>query len=227
MTAPIGEAAIVPWSVRWAWLYAPSWASVAFAVRAGALLSRLTAMWMEMDSPQWLPLTMWGVATSTREEPLSKVRWRLVGTGCGMRHLADNSASQSVAQWLYENAASMVRSVRTGRGVPEQVLSHYLGRHLQAMSLGLWIRALRDVSHGMGVSPPVAMRIAVFLRKWLRNGVELAGLAGRVLANLQSYHRATPDVERALQGIVENAFLSGNAIISGAPDPAIRHPRGA
>jgi hypothetical protein len=144
-----------------------------------------------------------------------------------MRHLADNSASQSVAQWLYENAASMVRSVRTGRGVPEQVLSHYLGRHLQAMILGLWIIALRDVSHGMGVSPPVAMRIAVFLRKRSRNGVESAGLAGRVLANLQSHHRATPDVERALQGIVESAFLSGNAIISGAPDPAIRHPRGA
>ncbi|MBB2202217.1 FUSC family protein [Gluconacetobacter tumulisoli] len=144
-----------------------------------------------------------------------------------LRHLADRSASQPASQWLYENAASMVRSVRTCRGVPAETLRHYLGRHLQAMILGLWIIALRDASHGDGVSRPAAARVAVFLRQWSREGEAAAGRARRVLADLQSYHRATPEVERALLGIVENAFLPGNVTTSGAPDRAIHHPRGA
>ncbi|NVN10665.1 FUSC family protein [Nguyenibacter vanlangensis] len=67
------------------WLYAPSWSNVAFALRtaAAALLSLLIAMWLELDSPQWAPLTVWVVATSTRGETLSKARWRLVGTATG------------------------------------------------------------------------------------------------------------------------------------------------
>lgn len=72
-------------SERWRWLFAPSFANLGFAIRTSvaAMLSLLIAMWMEMDSPQWAPLTVWVVATASRGETLSKARWRLVGTVVG------------------------------------------------------------------------------------------------------------------------------------------------
>ncbi|NHN87076.1 FUSC family protein [Acetobacter conturbans] len=71
---------------HWAWLLAPSAANVGFAVRTScaAIFSLMVAMWMELGSPQWAPLTVWVVATTSRGESISKSRWRLVGTitGC-------------------------------------------------------------------------------------------------------------------------------------------------
>lgn len=73
---------------RWSWLFAPSRADLGFAVRTScaAVLSLLIAMWMELGSPQWAPLTVWTVATASRGESFSKARWRLAGTvvGCGV-----------------------------------------------------------------------------------------------------------------------------------------------
>ncbi|CAP53981.1 putative fusaric acid resistance protein [Gluconacetobacter diazotrophicus PA1 5] len=70
---------------RLSWLYAPSKEDFAFALRTAlaAILSLLIAMWMELDSPQWAPLTVWVVAQSSRGESLSKARWRVVGTLVG------------------------------------------------------------------------------------------------------------------------------------------------
>ncbi|MCI2008988.1 MAG: FUSC family protein [Acetobacter peroxydans] len=78
-------ASLPVWSDRWRWLTAPAMADLGFALRntLAALLSLLIAMWMELDSPQWAPLTVWVVATASRGESLSKARWRLVGTGVG------------------------------------------------------------------------------------------------------------------------------------------------
>ncbi|MBS4074476.1 FUSC family protein [Ameyamaea chiangmaiensis] len=69
-----------------AWLYAPSPASLLFAVRttAAAIISLLIAMWMELDSPQWSAMTVWIVAQNSRGESLSKSRWRVVGTAVGV-----------------------------------------------------------------------------------------------------------------------------------------------
>ncbi|MBB2203339.1 FUSC family protein, partial [Gluconacetobacter tumulisoli] len=76
-----------PWGGSWRWLMAPSLADLGFAVRTSlaAELSLLIAIWMELDSPQWAPLSVWVVATASRGESLSKARWRLAGTlvGCG------------------------------------------------------------------------------------------------------------------------------------------------
>ncbi|WP_310888907.1 FUSC family protein [Gluconacetobacter dulcium] len=73
---------------RWNWLFAPARADLGFAVRTAcaAILSLLIAMWMELGSPQWAPLTVWTVATASRGESFSKARWRLAGTvvGCGV-----------------------------------------------------------------------------------------------------------------------------------------------
>lgn len=73
------------WGDRWRWLTAPAMADLGFALRntLAAMLSLLIAMWMELDSPQWAPLTVWVVATASRGESLSKARWRLAGTGVG------------------------------------------------------------------------------------------------------------------------------------------------
>ncbi|MFT9066424.1 MAG: FUSC family protein [Acetobacter syzygii] len=73
------------WARKLAWLVAPSWGDVAFAVRSAfaAGLSLVIAMAMELDSPQWAPLTVWVVAQSSRGESLSKARWRIAGTVLG------------------------------------------------------------------------------------------------------------------------------------------------
>lgn len=70
---------------RWSWLFAPSRADLGFALRTScaAILSLLIAMWMELGSPQWAPLTVWTVATASRGESFSKARWRLAGTVVG------------------------------------------------------------------------------------------------------------------------------------------------
>ncbi len=70
---------------RFSWIYAPSLPDLAFALRTSlaAIISLLIAMWMELDSPQWAPLTIWVVAQSSRGESLSKARWRIVGTLVG------------------------------------------------------------------------------------------------------------------------------------------------
>lgn len=73
------------WLRKLQWLRAPSIGDVTFAVRSSlaAGLSLLIAMWMELDSPQWAPLTVWVVAQSSRGESLSKARWRIAGTVLG------------------------------------------------------------------------------------------------------------------------------------------------
>lgn len=74
------------WREKLKWLLEPSVGDIAFALRSAlaAGLSLLIAMWMELDSPQWAPLSVWVVAQSSRGESLSKARWRILGTlvGC-------------------------------------------------------------------------------------------------------------------------------------------------
>ncbi|WP_323993151.1 FUSC family protein [Nguyenibacter sp. L1] len=134
-----------------------------------------------------------------------------------LRLLAKTSATQTIAQWLYENAASMVRSVRTCRGAPDDTLKHYLARHLQAMVLGLWIIELRDALQGASLSRQTAARLRVFLQRWSQQGEGSVGLARLTLADLQAHTHAqahaTPEIIRALRGIIDNAPLSRESIV--------------
>lgn len=70
----------------WRWLYAPTPAALAFAIRTtlAAQLSLIIAMWMELDDPQWAPMTVWIVAQGSRGESLSKSKWRIAGTAVGV-----------------------------------------------------------------------------------------------------------------------------------------------
>ncbi|MCX5614335.1 FUSC family protein [Bombella saccharophila] len=67
------------------WLFAPSLNAFFFALRTtvAACLALGIALWLELDSPIWAPMTVWSVAQLTRGESLSKARWRIIGTLIG------------------------------------------------------------------------------------------------------------------------------------------------
>nr|WP_194299796.1 FUSC family protein [Acetobacter conturbans] len=85
------------------WLYAPSPASLGFAVRTScaALLALVIAMWMELDDPQWAAMTVWIVAQGSRGESLSKSRWRLVGTAIGVIMSITLISAFPQSPWLF------------------------------------------------------------------------------------------------------------------------------
>ncbi|QDH13208.1 FUSC family protein [Formicincola oecophyllae] len=87
----------------WAWLLAPSWPNVLFAVRttAAALLALGLAMYMELDSPGWTCITVWAVAAPSRGETVSKARWRLMGTALGTTMALTFTALLPQAPWLF------------------------------------------------------------------------------------------------------------------------------
>lgn len=67
------------------WLFSPSQDAFFYAARTtfAALVALVIALWMELDSPQWAPMTVWIVAQGTRGETLSKAKWRIYGTIIG------------------------------------------------------------------------------------------------------------------------------------------------
>ncbi|EUK18907.1 FUSC family protein [Commensalibacter papalotli (ex Servin-Garciduenas et al. 2014)] len=70
---------------KWQWLYAPSKPALGFACRTGvtSIVALYIALWMEMSSPFWAPLTVWMVSLLTPEESNAKSRWHLFGTILG------------------------------------------------------------------------------------------------------------------------------------------------
>ncbi|GBQ17053.1 FUSC family protein [Komagataeibacter rhaeticus] len=87
---------------RFRWLYAPRAVDLGFAVRTtiAALLALVLALWMEMDDPQWAPMTTWIVAQNSRGQSLSKARWRLLGTLGGAVVGVGLIAALPQASWL-------------------------------------------------------------------------------------------------------------------------------
>ncbi|MDI2090145.1 FUSC family protein [Commensalibacter oyaizuii] len=70
---------------KWKWLYAPSSSALGLAFRTAftSLFALYVALWMEMDSPFWAPLTVWMVALITPQESNAKAKWHLFGTILG------------------------------------------------------------------------------------------------------------------------------------------------
>lgn len=70
---------------KWQWLYTPKKSAIGFVCRTGitSIIALYIALWMEMSSPFWAPLTVWMVALLTPEESNSKARWHLFGTLLG------------------------------------------------------------------------------------------------------------------------------------------------
>ncbi|WP_130731180.1 FUSC family protein [Komagataeibacter xylinus] len=87
---------------RFRWLYAPRLADFGFALRTtiAALLALVLALWMEMDDPQWAPMTTWIVAQNSRGQSMSKARWRLLGTCLGAVAGVALIAAMPQSAWL-------------------------------------------------------------------------------------------------------------------------------
>ncbi|QEO16498.1 FUSC family protein [Acetobacter vaccinii] len=92
-----------------AWLLSPSPSALRFAVCStiAALLSLVIAMWMELDDPQWAPMTVWIVAQGSRGESLSKARWRLVGTMGGVVMSITVISAFNQQPWLFFPALAL------------------------------------------------------------------------------------------------------------------------
>lgn len=69
------------WVVRQKWLYAPSLLNFGYALRTtiASLIALGIALWWELGSPQWAPLTVWMIAQGSRGKSLAKARWHMFG----------------------------------------------------------------------------------------------------------------------------------------------------
>lgn len=85
------------------WVYAPSTATLTFALRntLAACLAIGIAFWMELDSPAWAAMTVWAVAQATRGESQSKAKWRIIGTITGAVASIALMAAAPQAPWLF------------------------------------------------------------------------------------------------------------------------------
>lgn len=101
----------------------------AFRTTVAALLSLGLALELQLESPQWAPMTVWVVAQSTRGESLSKARWRAVGTIGGAAVAVILIASFTQSPVLFVAALSIWIGLCTGFAV--------LTRNFRAYSLVL------------------------------------------------------------------------------------------
>ncbi|MBB2203320.1 FUSC family protein, partial [Gluconacetobacter tumulisoli] len=131
-----------------------------------------------------------------------------------LRAVARLHDRSSVQSWLAAQADSMVRAVRTGRDVPRDQMLGYMGRHLDAMTLGLWVIELRDAALAADIPDGVRARLRVFLRAWTRRGADARDIGRQVLDDLHRRPDVTPGVLAALQGLTD----AGNR--SPTPRPA-------
>ncbi|MCI1316194.1 MAG: FUSC family protein [Acetobacter sp.] len=69
------------WIARQKWLYAPSLLNFGYAFRTtiASLIALGIALWWELGSPQWAPLTVWMIAQGSRGKSLAKARWHMFG----------------------------------------------------------------------------------------------------------------------------------------------------
>ncbi|MFT8803620.1 MAG: FUSC family protein [Acetobacter aceti] len=69
------------WVARQKWLYAPSLLNFGYALRTtiASLIALGIALWWELGSPQWAPLTVWMIAQGSRGKSLAKARWHMFG----------------------------------------------------------------------------------------------------------------------------------------------------
>ncbi|MBV1838675.1 FUSC family protein [Acetobacter estunensis] len=73
------------WMGRLRWLIAPDIFNFGYALRTtlAALIALGIALWWELGSPQWAPLTVWMIAQGSRGKSLAKARWHMFGMVVG------------------------------------------------------------------------------------------------------------------------------------------------
>ncbi|WP_173570157.1 FUSC family protein [Acetobacter conturbans] len=85
LSAPFGSGPLGKWIARQKWFYAPSLLNFGYALRTtiASLIALGIALWWELGSPQWAPLTVWMIAQGSRGKSLAKARWHMFGMVVG------------------------------------------------------------------------------------------------------------------------------------------------
>ncbi|MFT8717796.1 MAG: FUSC family protein [Acetobacter sp.] len=85
LSGPFGSGPLGQWILRQKWFYAPSLLNFGYALRTtlASLIALGIALWWELGSPQWAPLTVWMIAQGSRGKSLAKARWHMFGMVVG------------------------------------------------------------------------------------------------------------------------------------------------
>ncbi|XAE42888.1 FUSC family protein [Nguyenibacter vanlangensis] len=188
---------------RLKWLYAPSAEAAIFALRTtvAALLALMIALWMELDSPQWAPMTVWIVAQGSRGESLSKARWRLVGTAVGAVAAVALTAAFPQAPWLFVPAIGLWIGLCAGLAT--------LVRNFRAYALVLSGYTCAIIAFDAIRSPDDVFLIALSRSTYIVLGIACEGLvAGLFSPDLADTAR------RKIRATLQTALSGGTAAIA-------------
>ncbi|MDG6094480.1 FUSC family protein [Acetobacter sp. AN02] len=193
------------------WLIAPTVPALAFAVRttAAALLALVIALWMELDDPQWAPMTVWIVAQGSRGESLSKARWRIVGTIFGVISSITLIAAFPQQPWLFFPALS----IWLGLCCMMATLVH----NFRAYALVLMGYTCAIIALGAQHDPEHVFLIAMSRATYIYLGIACEGVLAALFA-----HNLAEMAHRTMRAKLRSALIS----VTGAIGPLLEgHPQ--
>nr|WP_269150897.1 FUSC family protein [Acetobacter sicerae] len=93
-----------------------------------------------------------------------------------LRDLTYPRSRMSERAWLIMNADSMVRTVRTARNVPDDVVFARFSQHMAIMTVGMYVIEVQERAQSKASSPWLARRLQVFLRLWRQDQERAAAI---------------------------------------------------
>lgn len=167
------------------WIYAPSSSAFIFALRTtiASFIALTIAMWLQMDSPKWAPMTVWVCARNTsRGETISKANWRGVGTIFGAIAAVFFIAVFPQQPWLFNIAVCIFVAVCVWFGTCMQSFKAY------AMVLAGYTCAI--IAFGSVGNPDGTFMLAMSRTTYILLGVFADSIVGRFFDfNIDSHAR--------------------------------------
>lgn len=157
------------------WIYAPSSSAFLFALRTtiASFLALAIALWLQMDSPKWAPMTVWVCARNTsRGETISKAYWRAVGTVFGVVAAIFFMAVFPQQAWLFDLTVSLFVAVCVWFGTCMQSFKAY------AMVLAGYTCAI--IAFGSTNDPQGIFMLAMSRGTYILLGVFADSFVGRI-----------------------------------------------
>ncbi|CAI3948887.1 Uncharacterized membrane protein YccC (YccC) [Commensalibacter communis] len=167
------------------WIYAPSASAFFFALRTtiASFLALAIALWLQMDSPKWAPMTVWVCARNTsRGETISKAYWRAVGTVFGAIAAVFFVVIFPQEAWLFDISVTIFVAVCVWFGTCMQSFKAY------AMVLAGYTCAI--IAFGSVDNPNGIFMLAMSRTTYILLGVFADSFVGRIFDfNLDSHAR--------------------------------------
>lgn len=104
--------------------------------------------------------------------------------------------------WLIMNADSMVRTVRTARNVPDDVVFARFSQHMAIMTVGMYVIEVREQAQHKANSPWLSRRLQVFLRLWRQDQARAAAILPVLLRYLDRMPGDQTELRFALMEMV-------------------------